>query len=247
MKSSLGNMVVVLLCITAVSSAAVGVVYSVTEKPIAVARTQKKSAALSQVLPRFDNTPSDEMQAVSVDGGEVYVYTGREGGEVVGYAVESFAAGYGGTIKMMVGFEPDGRIRNIRVLEQAETQGLGAKISDDDNPILASLLGRNPSQLKMSVRKDGGDIDAITASTVSSRAYVGGVNRAYTAFLEASGSDASDWDSASGATSGAVDADSTASVPEPDDRDGVSDCSGSVPDSDAASGATSVEVDNPKE
>lgn len=247
MKSSLGNMVVVLLCITAVSSAAVGMIYRVTEEPIAVARTQKKSAALSQVLPPFDNSPADEMQAISTEGGEVYVYTGREGGEVVGYAVESFASGYGGLIKMMVGFEPDGRIRNIRVLEQAETPGLGAKISDEDNPVLGSLLDRNPSQLKMSVRKDGGDIDAITASTVSSRAYVRGVNRAYTAFLQASGADASGWDSASGATSGSVDANAPASVSEPEDKGGGSDYNGSVPDSDTASGATSVEVDNRKE
>lgn len=239
-------MVAVLLCITAVSSAAVGMVFRVTEEPIAVAGAQKKSAALSQVLPLFDNSPADEMQTVAMDDGEVYVYTGREGGEVVGYAVESFVAGYGGMIKMMVGFGPDGKIRNIKVLEQAETPGLGAKIANEDNPVLASLLDRNPSELKMSVRKDGGDIDAITASTISSRAYVQGVNRAYRAFLEASGADTSGWDATSGATSASDAASGATSASEPEDNDRGGDYGKREPDIDAAYGTASDEMDNQK-
>lgn len=195
-------MVVVLLCITAVTSAAVGMVFRVTEEPIALAKTQKKRAALSEVLPQFDNSPTEEVQTIPIDNGEVYIYTARNGGEVVGYAVESFSYGYGGAIKMMVGFDPDGMIRNIRVLEQAETPGLGAKITEEGNPVLTSLVNRNPGDIMMAVRKDGGDIDAITASTVSSRAYVSGVSRAYAAFLQASGNEAAgEWDTSSGATS----------------------------------------------
>lgn len=199
-------MVVVLLCITAVTSAAVGMVYRVTEEPIAVAKTQKKSAALAQVLPEFDNDPAGEMEVFAADNGEVYIYTGRKGGEVVGYAVESFTSGFGGVIKMMVGFEPDGRIRNIQILEQTETPGLGAKIADEGNPVAASFLDKNPADLTMAVRKDGGDIDAITASTISSRAYVKGVGLAYEAFLQASGAGSGGWDSSSGATSASADA-----------------------------------------
>lgn len=190
-----------LLCITAISSAAVGMVYRVTKEPIAVAKTQKKSEALAQVLPSFDNDPAAEVQTFQAENGEVYIYTGRKGGEVVGYAVESFTSGFGGVIRMMIGFEPDGRIRNIQILEQTETPGLGAKIADAENPVAASFLGRNPADLKMSVKKDGGDIDAITASTISSRAYVRGVSLAYDAYLQASGKQETDWDSSSGATS----------------------------------------------
>ena len=201
MKSSLVNMVVVLLGITAVTSSAVGLVYRVTEAPIAQAKLHKKADALAQVLPPFDNTPADEMQAVAAGNDSVYVYTARMGQTVAGYAVESFASGFGGPIRIMVGFGPDGRIRNIQVLEQTETPGLGAKLAEEGNPVQASLLGKSPAEVKMSVRKDGGDIDAITASTISSRAYIQAVSLAYTAFLEVSGADASGWDASSGATS----------------------------------------------
>ena len=194
-------MVVVLLGITAVTSSAVGLVYRVTEAPIAQAKLHKKADALAQVLPPFDNTPADEMQAVAAGNDSVYVYTARMGQTVAGYAVESFASGFGGPIRIMVGFGPDGRIRNIQVLEQTETPGLGAKLAEEGNPVQASLLGKSPAEVKMSVRKDGGDIDAITASTISSRAYIQAVSLAYTAFLEVSGADASGWDASSGATS----------------------------------------------
>lgn len=194
-------MVGVLLCITAITSAAVGVVYNMTEKPIAAAKVQKKVNALSLVLPQFDNQPADEMQTVKVDGEDMYVYTAKKDGEVVGYAVESFTnSGFNGLVKLMTGFDAKGNIVNIEVLEQAETPGLGAKITESENPVKISFIGKNPSELKMSVRKDGGDIDAITASTISSRAYVGAVSRAYTAFLEASGIEVAGWDASSGAT-----------------------------------------------
>lgn len=172
-------MVVVLLGITAVTSSAVGLVYRVTEAPIAQAKLHKKADALAQVLPPFDNTPADEMQAVAAGNDSVYVYTARMGQTVAGYAVESFASGFGGPIRIMVGFGPDGRIRNIQVLEQTETPGLGAKLAEEGNPVQASLLGKSPAEVKMSVRKDGGDIDAITASTISSRAYIQAVSLAY--------------------------------------------------------------------
>ena len=123
MKSSLVNMVVVLLGITAVTSSAVGLVYRVTGAPIAQAKLHKRADALAQVLPPFDNTPADEMQAVAAGNDSVYVYTARMGQTVAGYAVESFASGFGGPIRIMVGFGPDGRIRNIQVLEQTETPG----------------------------------------------------------------------------------------------------------------------------
>ena len=142
MKSSLVNMVVVLLGITAVTSSAVGLVYRVTEAPIAQAKLHKKADALAQVLPPFDNTPADEMQAVAAGNDSVYVYTARMGQTVAGYAVESFASGFGGPIRIMVGFGPDGRIRNIQVLEQTETPGLGAKLAEEGNPVQASLLGK---------------------------------------------------------------------------------------------------------
>lgn len=200
MKSSLFNMVVVLLGVTAVTSAAVGGIYGVTEGPIALAKEQKKMATLSQVLPPFDNEPAKNVDTVSMSGEEVYVYTARQGNVVVGYAVESAANGFAGPVRIMTGFETNGRIRNIQVLEQNETPGLGAKLVEENNPVKISIVGRKPAEIKMSVRKDGGDIDAITASTISSRAYVNAVSKAYTAFLNISDANAAGWDTSSGAS-----------------------------------------------
>lgn len=203
MKSTFVNMVLVLFVITAVSAAAVGYVYGITKEPIEHAKLQKKLTALGEVLPSFDNQPTDEVSTVQMDGMDINIYTARENSEVKGYAVESLTnSGFSGTIKIMVGFDTSGNIVNIEVLEQAETPGLGAKLADKDNPVKMSFVGNNPADLNMSVRKDGGDIDAITASTISSRAYVDAVARAYRALVEKGllESDAS-WDGSTGATS----------------------------------------------
>lgn len=178
-------MVLVLFVITAVSAAAVGYVYGLTKEPIEQAKLQKKLTALGDVLPSFDNQPTDEVETVQLDGMDINIYTARENGEVKGYAVESLTnSGFSGTIKIMAGFDTSGNIVNIEVLEQAETPGLGAKLANKDNPVKMSFVGNNPANLNMAVRKDGGDIDAITASTISSRAYVDAVARAYRALAE---------------------------------------------------------------
>ncbi len=175
-------MVLVLFVITLVCSAGVGVIYNATLEPISAAKLAKKLNALQAVLPAFDNEPTEAMKTVDFSGESVYVYPAYKGETVVGYAVETFTNnGFSGTIRLMVGFNADGTIKDIAVLEQAETPGLGAKITDPGNPVKLSFMGKNPSELKMSVKKDGGDIDAITASTISSRAYVDAVDRAYKA------------------------------------------------------------------
>ncbi len=180
MKSSLLNMVLVLFGITLVSSAAVALVYRVTEGPIAIAKGDKKLSAFANVLPKFDNRPADEMQTVEMGGKPMNVYTARMDGDVVGYAIESASPGFAADIKIMIGFDVDGKIVNIEVL--AETPGLGAKVADTDNPVKTSIVGRNAADIKLSVRKDGGDVDAITASTISSRAYTSAVAKAYEVF-----------------------------------------------------------------
>lgn len=180
MKSSLKNMVFVLLGICLVTSAAVAFVHKVTEEPIEKAKQQKVAAALKAVLPAFDNTPE------AVDG----VYKAMMDGEVVGYAVESTSPnGFNGNVRLMVGFDAEGTIVNIDVLEQAETPGLGSLMAEPDNNLLRSFKGKRASDVKMTVRKDGGDVDALTAATISSRAYAEAVALAYEAFKKASAED----------------------------------------------------------
>ncbi len=183
MKSTLSNMVLVLFVITLIAAAMLGVVYNVTKEPIEAAKTAKTTNALAQAMPKFDNNPATDTVTCMIDGMPIKVYKGTLGGEVSGYAVETMTKnGFGGEIKMMVGFKPDGEIVNIEVLQHGETPGLGSKMAEPGNVLLVSFQGKNPKDLKMSVRKDGGDIDVITASTISSRAYVDAVERGYKAF-----------------------------------------------------------------
>ncbi|HIV33147.1 electron transporter RnfG [Alistipes sp. An31A] len=189
-------MVAVLFGITLVASAGVGVVNMITVEPIAQSKQAATTAALTEVLPPFDETTSEEL---TIDEMPITVYTATKGGVVAGYAVQSMSKlGFGGAVRMMVGFDPDGRVVNINVLEQTETPGLGTKMCDEGNPLLGSVKGQRleDKQLvdgKLAVRKDGGDVDALTAATISSRAYVDAVNRAWMAYKSvATGAPATD-------------------------------------------------------
>ena len=185
MKSTLLNMVAVLFGITLVASAGVGAVYTITAEPIAKAKAQAVEDALTAVLPAFDGNAKTELE---VNGLPVTAYTATQNGEVVGYAIETMTKeGFGGAIRMMVGFLPSGEVYNVNVLEQAETPGLGTKMCDEGNPLISSFKGRNPADMNMAVKKDGGDVDALTAATISSRAYVDAMARAHAAYQLASG------------------------------------------------------------
>ncbi len=180
MKSSLKNMIFVMLGITLVCSAAVGGVYTLTLDTIEQAKAQKLKSAYGEVLPAFDEL---ECVAVELLGEMMNVNVASAAGSVVGYAVESSANGFGGAIKMVVGFDTEGTVTGVKVLEQAETPGLGDLISKPSSKVELSIVGRNPGKIKMAVTKDGGDVDALTAATITSRAYVGAVDKAFNAYL----------------------------------------------------------------
>lgn len=198
MVSSLKNMVVVLATITLISSAAVGGVYLITEEPIAAAKVAAVNAALEQVLPEYEATTS---QTIEVNDMPIVAHTATVAGKAVGYAIESISKnGFGGAVRLMVGFDTEGTILNINVLEQKETPGLGTKMAEEGNPLLASLKDKKAAEVNMTVRKDGGDIDALTAATISSRAYAEAVAIAAEAFEVAAGWQSEADDVATGAT-----------------------------------------------
>lgn len=202
MKSTLLNMTAVLFGITLVASAGVGVVNMITEEPIALAKEAATKSALTEVLPAFEST---EEQTLTIDELPITVYTARNGGEVAGYAVQTMTKqGFNGVVRLMVGFTPDGEVVNVNVLEQSETPGLGTKMADEGNVLLGSIQGQKLENKKLvdgklAVKKDGGDVDALTAATISSRAYVDAVNRAWMAYKSVAAGMAAT-DGASGAT-----------------------------------------------
>lgn len=186
MQSSLKNMVIVLGTITLVASAAVGGIYLLTKEPIQTAQAKKVNDAIAQVTPPFDNEPVTEAIAKEVDGETVRIYPAKKGIETVGYAIETFSKnGFGGVMSLMVGFLPDGTIQDISVISHSETPGLGDKIQKSKSDFIETrFVGKNPSDpnFKLAVTKDGGSVDAITASTISSRAFTDAVARAYQIF-----------------------------------------------------------------
>ena len=178
-------MVLSLLGITLVASLAVGVIYRVTAGPIADAKTAKLTNAIAQVLPPFDNTPGDSVQTLNIDGGEVKIYSGTKNGQPVGYAIESFSNnGFSGEVRLIVGFNPDGTIYRTEVLSQHETPGLGDKMERSKSDFAKQFDGKNPADFHLAVSKDGGDVDAIPAATISSRAYTEAIARAYNVFCQ---------------------------------------------------------------
>ncbi|MDE6877498.1 MAG: RnfABCDGE type electron transport complex subunit G [Alistipes sp.] len=182
-------MTAVLFGITLIASAGVGVVNMITLEPIAQAELAAKTEALNGVLPAFDETLSDEL---TIDDMIVTVHTASLDGMTVGYAVEAISKqGFGGPVSLMVGFTPAGEVINVNVLKQTETPGLGTKMADEGNPLINSIKGQQLEQKKLvvgklAVTKDGGDVDALTAATISSRAYVDAINRAWMAFKSVS-------------------------------------------------------------
>ena len=177
-KSSFMNMTLCLLAICLVCSGLLAGVYALTKEPIDAAAKAKNEAAILEVLPEAAVTIEEE-RTVDYEGATyTYNLAYDEKGEVVGCAINVAPVGFGGPILIKVGFKVNAQtgehiIWNTKVLSQAETPGLGAKCVE---PTFASQFKElNPAANKLSVKKDGGDIDAITASTITSRAYVSGV------------------------------------------------------------------------
>ena len=134
--------------------------------PIERALREEKLEALRSVLPLYDNEPDKDV--VVVDGDWTF-YVARKDGAFAGAAVEAGTTkGYGGSIRIMVGIGADGKVRGIEILKHKETPGLGAKIGD--SAFLGQFANRDIAETTWAVKKDGGDIDQITAATISSRA-----------------------------------------------------------------------------
>jgi electron transport complex protein RnfG len=184
-ESTFINMLMTLFVVTLVAAGLMGSVFSITKEPIRLAELKKKNDAIQVVVPGFDNEPSQEVKSIFMDGDSIYLYTARKGEEILGTAVETFTnLGFSGRFKLMVGFTPDGSIIDIAVIQHSETPGLGNKMEKGKSNFSVQFMGKNPETFKLAVKKDRGDVDAITASTITSRAYCDAVQRAYNAFKE---------------------------------------------------------------
>lgn len=174
--------------ISCVAAALLAWVFLITEAPIKSAMQQKTNTALQQVLPAFDNQPAKE--TAQTNG--VIFYIARKDNVIVGFAGETVSSkGYGGDITVLAGIRPDGTLTTVMVTKQTETPGLGTVVTDrkrektlsgilagkketglPPNRILDQFTGMKASagQTPWAVKKDGGDLDAVTGATITSRA-----------------------------------------------------------------------------
>lgn len=175
LESTFKNMVLSLVIISMVAAGALAGVYTLTAENIARQEAQKQQAAILAVLPASCQVGEPEI----IEG--LTVYKAFIGDEWVATAVETSETGFDGPQVIMVGLDSEGKVLDYVVLKQTETPGLGAHIDHwfKDAAGHRSIIGKKAGEL--SVSKDGGEVDAITAATISSRAFLKAVNKAYAA------------------------------------------------------------------
>ena len=183
LESSLKNMLLVLTGVTVISVALLAYVNQLTAAPIAEAEAQALSDAVRAVVPGFDNDPIAEQKIQKVNGVDYAVYPATKGGTYIGAAIEASTMGFGGTLRVLVGFDAEGNILDYSLLSHAETPGLGSKADTwFKKGGKGDIIGMNPGKAPLAVDKDGGQVDAITASTITTRAFLSAVNAAYAAY-----------------------------------------------------------------
>ena len=202
LESTFKNMVLSLVIISMVAAGALAGVYALTADTIAVQEAQKQKAAIAAVLPQGCTIAEPEV----VEG--LTVYKAYEGDQWIATAVETSEVGFDGPQVIMVGLDAEGKVLDYVVLKQTETPGLGAHIDHwfKDAKGNQSIIGKKAGEL--TVNKDGGDVDAITAATISSRAFLKAINKAYAAIA------ANEVEAASGATVQNTDSQETQEAPE---------------------------------
>lgn len=186
LKSTLPNMILSLGLISILSGGLIGLMYSVTKEPIEKAMAESQTAAISQVLPEHDNNPEAESENIDAAGKTFTLYPARLDGRIVGAAVRGTSMdGFSGEVTIISGFNAAGDVTDYKVLTQAETPGLGAKMEEwfRDPSGARSIIGKSPGKVNFRPSKDGGDIDGITAATISSRAFLNIVREAYSAYM----------------------------------------------------------------
>ncbi|MBQ3768939.1 MAG: RnfABCDGE type electron transport complex subunit G [Prevotella sp.] len=187
LESSLMNMVLVLTLVAVIMGGILAFVNHLTEGPIAEQKEKALADGIKAVMACNDLkvAKTDEVKQNDAKGKEMTftIYQIQDAqGKDLGAAVESTTMGFGGDLKVLVGFDPEGKILGYTLLEHAETPGLGAKADKwFQKDQKGDIIGKDPKE-PLTVSKDGGQVDAITASTITSRAFLLAINNAYNAY-----------------------------------------------------------------
>ena len=180
LESSFANMVIVLTIITVIAASCLGAMNNLTAEPIAASKKAKQEAAIKAVLPEFTSLEEDNVNDQKI----FRAYNTNS--ELVGIAIETAELGFGGNITTIVGIDANGTIVDYSLLQHAETPGLGSKLVDWFK-VKSDIRGADANKMPLNVSKDGGEYDAITAATISSRAFLNSINKAYETYQIAKG------------------------------------------------------------
>lgn len=187
LESSITNMVLVLVGVALITGGILAYVNHITEAPIKLQADKTLADGIKAVMGGVQLSVAENDTIKQTIKGKEAVFvihkTVDSNKQDLGVAVESTTGGFGGDLKVLVGFDKDGNILGYTILQHAETPGLGAKADkwfQKDGK--GSIIGKNPNKDNLTVKKDGGDVDAITASTITSRAFLLAVTQAYNAY-----------------------------------------------------------------
>lgn len=187
LESSITNMVLVLVGVALITGGILAYVNHITEAPIKLQADKTLADGIKAVMGGVQLSVAENDTVKQTIKGKEAVFvihkTVDSNKQDLGVAVESTTGGFGGDLKVLVGFDKDGNILGYTILQHAETPGLGAKADkwfQKDGK--GSIIGKNPNKDNLTVKKDGGDVDAITASTITSRAFLLAVTQAYNAY-----------------------------------------------------------------
>lgn len=180
-------MVLVLVGVALITGGILAYVNHITEAPIKLQAEKTLADGIKAVMGGVQLSVAENDTIKQTIKGKEAVFvihkTVDSNKQDLGVAVESTTGGFGGDLKVLVGFDKDGNILGYTILQHAETPGLGAKADkwfQKDGK--GNIIGKNPNKDNLTVKKDGGDIDAITASTITSRAFLLAVTQAYNAY-----------------------------------------------------------------
>ena len=175
--------VITLVSIAVISAFSLGFVHQITLEPIKEAKDNQVLLAIGEVAGEFDNNPFTEKMIITTKNNKhkLTMYPARKKGRLSSVAIKTYTnTGFGGRIEMMVGFSVDGSIRDFKIISSNETPGLGTKVSEPR--FKEQLKGFYPNKQVLKVKQDGGEVDAVTAATISSRAVLKAIGRAFDAF-----------------------------------------------------------------
>lgn len=187
-ESSLLKLVLTLTLVSLFAAAALASVYVITKEPIAQSSQKKKSNAIQAIIQSYNpETGHIQSETVNIEGEEepVTVHIAYQDKTVLGIAVETFTnKAFGGRFDIMVGFDVENDVvTGTEVLKHGETPGLGDKIDKKKSDFPTQFNGKNLAEMNLKVKKEGGEVDAITAATISSKAFCDALERGQKAYL----------------------------------------------------------------